>query len=42
MFKGSDVAQHVLVVWVMLYDSDIQETEIKMLISALLTEASSE
>ena len=40
--KGSDVAQHVLAVWVMLYGNDVEEAEITMPISALLTGGSSE
>ena len=40
--KGSDVAQHVLAVWIVLYVSDVEEAEITMPISVLLTGASSE
>ena len=40
--KGSDVAQHVLAVWVILYCNDVEEDEITMLISTLLTLGSSE
>ena len=35
--KGSNVAQHVLAELVMLYGSDVEEAEITMPISALLT-----
>ena len=40
--KRSDVAQHVLAVWVMLCSSDVGDAEITMPIYALLTGASSE
>ena len=40
--KGSDVAQYVLALWVMLYVSDVEEAEMTVPISALLTGGSSE
>lgn len=40
--KGSGVAQHVLAVWAMLYGSDVEEAEMTIPISALLTGGSSE